>query len=206
MKRKLRSKEQINRLLLDAANEEFSRFGFNGATTAAIASRATVTEAQLFRHFPTKGELFRAAVFEPLCEHLANFNEQVSVVASEKLPEADSQRYIAELMAFLESNSGLLLALHTARQSDRNEASGIDESDSLNAYFEQGAQLFRKNQKRRSDSNYDPDIMVRLPFAALLGLVLFKELIFSPEQFTDETVDKSIADFLIAGIDGMAAN
>jgi AcrR family transcriptional regulator len=50
------------RQLLDAALELFSRKGFGGATTKEIAASAGVTEAIIFRHFPSKtGPLYRGA-------------------------------------------------------------------------------------------------------------------------------------------------
>jgi TetR/AcrR family transcriptional regulator len=46
--------------LLDKALEVFSRNGFNGTTTKEIAAAAGVTEAVIFRHFPTKLALYKA--------------------------------------------------------------------------------------------------------------------------------------------------
>jgi TetR/AcrR family transcriptional regulator len=48
--------------LLETALEVFSRKGFEGATTKEIAARAGVTEAIIFRHFPTKQELYAAVL------------------------------------------------------------------------------------------------------------------------------------------------
>jgi TetR/AcrR family transcriptional regulator len=48
--------------LLDAALNLFSQKGFNGATTKEIAASAGVTEAIVFRHFPTKHALYEAVL------------------------------------------------------------------------------------------------------------------------------------------------
>src|SRR5271168_2300415 len=48
--------------LLDAALELFSRKGFGGATTKEIAAAAGVTEAIIFRHFPSKQALYTAVL------------------------------------------------------------------------------------------------------------------------------------------------
>lgn len=48
--------------LLDAALNVFSRKGFVGATTKEIAASAGVTEAIVFRHFPTKHALYEAVL------------------------------------------------------------------------------------------------------------------------------------------------
>lgn len=50
--------------LLQAALDLFSTQGYDGTTTRAIALRVGVTEALLFKHFPTKQDLLRAVVEE----------------------------------------------------------------------------------------------------------------------------------------------
>jgi AcrR family transcriptional regulator len=48
--------------LVDAAIEEFAQSGLKGASTEAIAKRAGISHAYVFRLYPTKRELFLAAV------------------------------------------------------------------------------------------------------------------------------------------------
>src|SRR3954463_10432311 len=48
--------------ILDIALNVFSRKGFNGATTKEIAAAAGVTEAIIFRHFPSKQALYTAVL------------------------------------------------------------------------------------------------------------------------------------------------
>ena len=48
--------------LLEAALEMFSRKGFDGTTTKEVAAAAGVTEAIIFRHFPTKQALYTAVL------------------------------------------------------------------------------------------------------------------------------------------------
>ena len=48
--------------LLEAALNVFSEKGFDGATTKEIAAAAGVTEAIIFRHFPSKQALYQAVL------------------------------------------------------------------------------------------------------------------------------------------------
>jgi TetR/AcrR family transcriptional regulator len=50
------------RQLLETAMDFFSRQGFEGTTTKEIAAAAGVTEAIIFRHFPTKQALYTAVL------------------------------------------------------------------------------------------------------------------------------------------------
>ena len=53
--------------ILEVATDLFARQGFNGTTTRQIAQRAAVNEAIIFRHFPTKDDLYWA-VIENQCQ------------------------------------------------------------------------------------------------------------------------------------------
>ena len=48
--------------ILDAAIELFSERGFQGTTTRSLAAAAGVTEPVLYRHFPTKQDLYSAII------------------------------------------------------------------------------------------------------------------------------------------------
>jgi TetR/AcrR family transcriptional regulator len=52
--------------LLETALDVFSRKGFEGATTKEIAAAAGITEAVIFRHFPTKQALYTAVLDDKL--------------------------------------------------------------------------------------------------------------------------------------------
>ena len=47
--------------IIEAAITLFGRHGFKGATTRALAEALGVSEATIFKHFPTKGDLYAAA-------------------------------------------------------------------------------------------------------------------------------------------------
>jgi AcrR family transcriptional regulator len=55
--------------ILDAATDLFSKKGFEGTTTKAIALKAGVNEARLFRHFSNKEKLY-AALLRRKVSHL----------------------------------------------------------------------------------------------------------------------------------------
>ena len=53
--------------IMKVAKELFARRGFDGTTTRQIADKAKVNEAIIFRHFPTKQDLYWA-IIEHECE------------------------------------------------------------------------------------------------------------------------------------------
>jgi len=56
------SSAERRRQLLETALDLFARRGFSGTTTKEIASAAGVTEAVIFRHFPSKQALYLAVL------------------------------------------------------------------------------------------------------------------------------------------------
>lgn len=56
------SAEDRRRQILEVATDLFARQGYGGTTTRQIAERARVNEAIIFRHFPTKEDLYWAVI------------------------------------------------------------------------------------------------------------------------------------------------
>jgi AcrR family transcriptional regulator len=65
-KRTRLSADERRQKILEAARRVFLESGFAGARTRRIAEEAGITEALLYRFYPSKSEIFRAAVHEPL--------------------------------------------------------------------------------------------------------------------------------------------
>lgn len=75
--------------MIVAATALFARAGFSGVTTKSIASRANVSHGNIFRYFPTKRDLFIAAIdfelgklslqFEPLNRIATTINSRAAL-------------------------------------------------------------------------------------------------------------------------------
>src|SRR2546426_4983439 len=59
---KVRDPERTRRRILDAATEEFARFGLGGARVDRIATRARANKRMLYYYFGDKDGLFLAAL------------------------------------------------------------------------------------------------------------------------------------------------
>lgn len=199
LRRKRRSPQDLREAILSAAAAEFEANGFAGATTAAIARRAETTEAQIFRLFASKAELFRASVFAPLNRHFAQFHARVLDGESRPaIPHDLAARYIDELQDFIEAHSRSLMSLIVARAHGQVAGEGPQEIEGLEAYFAQGAATMRA---RSGDAaRVPPELMVRVSFAAVLGSVLFRDWLFPPGLADDAAIRRAIADFTIEGI------
>jgi len=70
-----RKPAEVRALLLDAAERLFARKGYAETTTDDIAAEAGVTRSVMYRHFPTKSELFREAVLNPFVDFLRDYRK-----------------------------------------------------------------------------------------------------------------------------------
>jgi AcrR family transcriptional regulator len=183
--------------LISAAAREFEQSGFRGAT-AAIARRAEVTEAQLFRYFSSKAELFRAAIFEPLNRRFADFNaRQLDDPPPVERVREQARQYIAELQDFIGDNAEMLMSLLVAEAYAPDGIVSLSEVDALGEYFELGA----AGMSRRVDPDrVNPQLMVRVSFAAVLANVLFRDWLFPDGLAGDEQIREAVIDFVIDGI------
>jgi AcrR family transcriptional regulator len=196
-KKPRRSAAESRAKLIQAAREEFRRFGFSGATTAAIARNAGTSEAHLFRHFPNKAELFRESVFQALDEHFTAFSARHSMEKGTSVRQ-QARLYISELQAFLREHSNLLLSLIAAQTFASGALNGRSEIKSLSAYFKRGAGLMRS--RVHGKARVDPKLLVRVSFTAVLGCVIFRDWACPPGIATDEQISDAIIDFVIEGI------
>ena len=204
VRRKRRTSSEVADRILDAAGEEFEQSGYGGATTAAIARRAEVTEAQIFRLFGSKRELFHAAIFEPLNRHFADFQARHGAASAPAgATEALARRYIGELQDFTERHSRMLLSLISASAYSPETVEPVSDMRGLLAYFERGAATMAS--RVGVSAVVDPALMVRVSFAAVIANVMFKDWLFPPGLASDAAIREAIGEFVLHGI-GANAN
>lgn len=68
--RQVRDPEATKAQILDAAEEEFAKYGLNGARTEAIAARSGVTKAMIYYYFESKEGLYQEVLQHPVTEFL----------------------------------------------------------------------------------------------------------------------------------------
>lgn len=92
-------REQRERLILEAAREEFGALGFGGASLGSIAARAGVSKALIVAYFGSKDELYAA------CADRAGRNLTVrieQVITTEQKPGTMAQQTLAAIFEALE--------------------------------------------------------------------------------------------------------
>src|SRR5574341_2324395 len=107
------------RQILAVATNLFARQGFEGTKTREISEKARVNEAILFRHFPTKEELYWA-VLDAKCKSRRGFAELKGLLHSGKpVPEVFAAIAEGLLRRNLEDSSVLRLWLYSGLENHR---------------------------------------------------------------------------------------
>ena len=189
------------RQLLDAALELFSRKGFGGTTTKEIAALAGVTEAIIFRHFPSKQALYTA-------------------VLDSKAEACGHEEWLAEIQSRMDRNddAGVLRTLAAAiLESYRTDASferillfaALEGHELGLAHHRKFAvpvfELFRdyiaRRQREGALRDYDPGLVI----AAVAGMAetyaIYTELFgFESLRVDDAEVIETFTNIMIRGI------
>ena len=82
--------------ILAAAEQVFAKYGFRGATTALIASKAGVTKPNIYYYFRNKEALYRRL----LQSILAVWADSLNVISDKEPPEVCLRRYLRLKMEF----------------------------------------------------------------------------------------------------------
>ena len=188
--------------ILDVATALFAQQGFQGTTTRQIAGGSGVTEALIFRHFPSKEELYWAVIerkincISPLDRMRENLEgggsdlEILSRVALEVLERRAKDQTLSRLLLF----SAL----------EKHELSERFFRNYIASYFESLAQFIHRGIAAGRFRKTDPLLAAR----GFLGMVIYhswiQELYGGKEvqDFDVRVVSRTLAEIWLRGMLG----
>jgi AcrR family transcriptional regulator len=158
--------EDIDHRVLKATSDLLAEVGFTGATIQAIARRAGVRSAAIYRRWPTRIELIEEAVFPGL--------DDVSVEPTGNLRQ-DLTRFIAVYTVALARPAALVAApaLISIYQS------GTDQRPTEDRGYRSARPQFMAILNAASPGEVDPDLDPNDLFDLLLGSVLCRVYVLS---------------------------
>jgi AcrR family transcriptional regulator len=195
-------------LILAAARDEFSEHGYARTTTRAIAERAEVAEALLFRQFGSKAALFNEVVFGPMRAFMLEFEKFDAEEGEEYDIEAIAKRFVDGLYDLLSANRGLIL---TYLATQVFEPDVLDEPAEIPAFLEVIRLMDRAAEKRAVTDNprgrrrkvtTKMRVHERINIGSVIAAALFDNLLFAamPTRPTRNQVVNELARIAVVSL------
>ena len=169
--------------IIDTAREMFAQHGYRGTTTRQIAASAGVAEPTLFRHFPSKAELFDVAVIAPVQEFMQEFvARREGRPYGSRDPVEATRDFYGELYDELDRDAPLLVALVAALAFDESDTElAAQVRPTLQGLLTGLDEHFTREFENRG-FNVDARIGLRVMFGMVLGVVVHNDWLFAADQ------------------------
>jgi AcrR family transcriptional regulator len=182
--------------LVEVATHIFAKFGYNAATTAAIADAAGVTEPILYRHFSSKQEMFIAITRAMSQQTLRNWHELIgnSPTSTEKI-RAIARQFPNHIQANQDAYHVLHGALATSR--DRKVLEVMREHYSeIERFF---SKIVTDGQKA---GEFDKSLDPKVPAWQLINIGIgYAMIALNLHQFDHFNIEDAI-EFILRGLKG----
>lgn len=175
-----RSSAEIRRLLLDAARSLFEEQGYQATTTQQIVDRARVDAPTLYRHFPSKADLFEAAALSSLKDFLdrrLEYWRATPPVVND--PEVRLRQFVVGFFEELEAHRESFRLLMASSSED-----GLlgELARAISRQFREALLALREvlvNETRAQGSSVaSPDAVVGAATGMVVSVVLFEDWVF----------------------------
>lgn len=167
--RSRRSSKERQTSLIRAATGLFAKKGFNGTTTKEIAKAAGISEALVFKHFPTKRALYAAILAEKV-------TVRALLVAIEESAKKRDDRRVFTLIASYRIRPGVdptLLRLLLFSALEGHELSDMFFGKHHKVFYDHLAAYIRQRVEDGAFRQVDPLLAAR----AFIGMVVHHRLL-----------------------------
>lgn len=189
--------------LIGVAVALFSRKGFSGTTTKEIAAAAGVTEALIFRHFPTKDALYDAILrWRVEQSGTTNWREILQPLADRRDDEGIIRAVTSNLLAFHRENVDFLRLMFFAVLENHELAESFRESQ-VRPVYEFLRDYIAIRQEEGAFRSLDPGTVVR----AIFGTPFYHSIVNNLFHCTMLQVsdDEAVDTFVRLALDGLRA-
>jgi AcrR family transcriptional regulator len=182
--------------LIAAAASLFAAKGFNGTTTKEIAKAAGISEALVFKHFPTKRALYAAILAEKV-----TVNELLEAV-EESAKKRDDRRVFTLIASYrIRPNvDSTLLRLLLFSALEGHELSDMFFGKQHRVFYDHLASYIRLRVEEKAFRNVDPLLAAR----AFIGMVvhhrLLHEIFGVPMHRTHDETVTTYVDLFLSGL------
>ncbi|SKB79052.1 TetR/AcrR family transcriptional regulator [Sphingopyxis flava] len=175
VRRRRRTRENVEERICDAARQVFAERGYHGATTRGIASVADVSETLLFRYYRSKAILFEEVIVQPFNRFMQEFLQQYPT--NEDRKSGERRNFVAAYELF-EKNRSVFIALLAAKGTPTEEGGEPSFIGLLPFFNAAAAEQVQKYADLGTEPPFDMGLGIRLAFGMLASSVLMSDWLF----------------------------
>jgi AcrR family transcriptional regulator len=188
--------------ILSAASSLFASNGYARTSTVDLAEAAGVAETTLFRHFPTKAQLFEQAVILPFRQAVHDLSERRRQRPTGVATEDAAFDFYDEILVVVRGDARLLIASLAVLTFEGDS----EQFSALNHIFRELLDYIDEVVAYRAAErkfHTDPKMAGRIMLSMALGVALGERLLFEPGT-TPSTHDLAVqmAKFSAYGLPG----
>lgn len=182
--------------LISAATSLFAANGFTGTTTKQIAKAAGVSEALLFKHFPTKRALYTAILAEK-ARYLG-----LREAAEEAAEKRDDERLFTLLAGYRikKGEDPTLLRLLLFSALEGHELSDMFFQQQYRVFHDLLAGYIRRRIEDGAFRQIDPVLAARAFFGIIIHHRLLHDIFGMPMRLTHEDTVKEYVSLFLGGL------
>ena len=195
--------EERSRAIIEATLHLFAREGRAGTTTRAIARAAGVSEALVFKHFPTKNDLYRAILEMKIAESERGLRIDARIEAK------DDEEYLlhiaSSLMQRMEADDTFLRLLIRSALDGHDLAREFRRARGEKVYAFVEDRLRRRAKRARRASAVDPALAARIFYGMIFNSMMGRRVFHDPvlaQTPLDETARGLVRIFLDGALRG----
>lgn len=165
--------------ILSAASSLFASNGYARTSTVDLAEAAGVAETTLFRHFPTKAQLFEQAVILPFQQAVRDLAQRRRERPTGVATEDAAFDFYDEILGVVRRDARLLIATLAVLTFDGD----AEQFSALNDIFKELLNYIDEVLAYRAaerDFQIDPKVAGRIMLSMVLGLALGERMLFEP--------------------------
>jgi len=184
--------------ILRVAAETFAHQGYKGATTREIAQQARVNEAIIFRHFPTKEDLYWAVIEEQCRQGSSRTSGELQKELEE---QADLRRLLSTLASNILRRNTQLTRLLLYSALENHKLSQRFYRTYVSTYYEVLAEHLQRRMERGELRKMDP-LLASRGFLGMIGNHFLVQEIFGGkrfQKFNPDRVAETLTDIWLNG-------
>ena len=182
--------------IIDAAASLFSEKGFNGTKTREISAKAGVSEALIFKHFPSKEDLYAAILAEE--SPVPQLISQVQALAKSRKDEAVFRAIADRIVGGVPEPGLMRLILFSALES--HELSDMFFQNHIRIFYDVLAGYIQQRIDEGAFRRVSPIVAARGFMGMLIYHRLLQVLFHAPLRHNPQEISETFVSLMMEGL------